>query len=102
MESAAVEVEGVEVTPDVEGPVAWASRFLWSVAAGLTSFGGVVSGVGTSMFFPDLNVMALTFLEFFTVCDALLWNYVPQYYALFYHEMTFLKIENKVRLDAPI
>ena len=34
--------------------------------AGSTSFGGVGSGVGTSMFFPDLNVMALTFLGFST------------------------------------
>jgi len=34
--------------------------------------------------------------------NALTQNYVPQYYALFYHEMAFFKIENKVRLDAPI
>ena len=69
MEGAAVEVEGVGVTLDVEGPTAWASRFLWSVA-GSSSFSGVGWAMGTSIFFPDLNVMALTFLIFSTICDG--------------------------------
>ena len=65
---ATIEVEGVRVTPDVEGPATWASRFLWSVA-GSSSFSGADWGMGTLIFFLDLNELALTFLGFSIVCD---------------------------------
>jgi len=64
-----VEVEGVEGTLDVEGPVVWASCFLWSVV-GSTSIWGVGWRVGTSIFFLDLNMIELTFLGFSIVCDG--------------------------------
>ena len=68
-----VMVEGIlgEGTIDVEGQATWASScLLWCVATESTSFWGVGSRVGTSIFFPYLIVMTLTFLKFSTVCDG--------------------------------
>jgi len=54
---------------EVEGPTTCSSHFLLDVV-GWTSFLGIGSRVGTSIFFPNLNMMTLTFFGFSTICEG--------------------------------